>query len=112
MKYVPSNYQWELVRQNIKFILLFIDKVQITLSNLISQNRSYIQSNKYEIFINLWEECNNKFPKYSVLFTILDNLQKYIVLKIIIQQKMKYINILILLNFILVHYMIIYVNIG
>ena len=30
LKYVPSNYQWELVRQNIKFILLFIDKVQIT----------------------------------------------------------------------------------
>ena len=76
LKYVPSNYQWELVRQNIKFILLFIDKVQITLSNLITQNSSNIHSNKYDIFINLWEECNNKFPKYSVLFTILDNLTK------------------------------------
>lgn len=74
LKYVPSNYQWELVRQNIKFILLFIDKVQITLANLISKNSSYIQSNKYEIFMDLWKESSNKFPKYSVLFTILDNL--------------------------------------
>ena len=74
LKYVPSNYQWELVRQNIKFILLFIDKVQITLANLISKNSSYIHSNKYDIFRNLWQECNNKFPKYSVLFTILSNL--------------------------------------
>ena len=74
LKYVPSNYQWELVRQNIKFILLFIDKVQITLANLINQNSSYIKSNKYEIFMDLWKESSNKFPKYSVLFTILDNL--------------------------------------
>ena len=74
LKDIPSTYQWEMIRQNIKFILLFIDKVQLTLSPLLVKHGHLVACGEYEVFSGLWNEINEKYPKYSVLFNILKGL--------------------------------------
>jgi hypothetical protein len=74
LKDVPSTYQWEMIRQNIKFILLFIDKVQLVLQPLLIKHGHLVACGEYEVFSGLWNEINEKYPKYSVLFNILKGL--------------------------------------
>lgn len=68
---IPSTYQWELARQNIKFILLFIDKVQLSISPLLNRHKNLIHSGNYEVFLMIWNEMLDEYPKYKILFDIL-----------------------------------------
>jgi len=70
----PNKVQWELVRQNIKYILLFIDKIQLYLNNLINDNKDILVQNKFRTFTQLWhnEELVEEWKEYEVLFRLFD----------------------------------------
>jgi hypothetical protein len=78
----PSSYQWELVRQNIKYIILFLDKLQIYIGELVRENKEVFMRNNYKFFVEIWndfsdeQECQRNYLPYLKLFKIFSYLAK------------------------------------
>ena len=78
----PSSYQWELVRQNIKYIILFLDKLQMYIGELVRENKEVFMRNNYKFFVEIWDdfsdeqECQRSYLPYLKLFKIFSYLAK------------------------------------
>jgi hypothetical protein len=68
----PTSYQWELVRQNIKYIVRFLDKLQIYIGNLLVKNKNTFAKNNYQYLIDVWDEFGDEeYEEYEYLVKIL-----------------------------------------
>ena len=68
----PTSYQWELVRQNIKYIVRFLDKLQIYLGDLLIKNKNTFAKNNYKYLIDIWDELGDEeYEEYRCLIKIL-----------------------------------------
>ena len=73
----PTNYQWELVRQNIKYIVRFLDKLQIYLGDLLNNNKNTFAKNHYKYLIDIWDELDDEeYDEYKYLINILKKSSK------------------------------------
>ena len=73
----PTNYQWELVRQNIKYIVRFLDKLQIYLGDLLNKNKNTFAKNNYKYLIDIWDELDDEeYDDYKYLIDILKKSSK------------------------------------
>jgi len=78
----PSSYQWELVRQNIKYIILFLDKLQMYIGELVRENKEVFMGDNYKFFVEIWDDfsdeqkCQRNYLPYLKLFKIFSYLAK------------------------------------
>lgn len=68
----PTNYQWELVRQNIKYIVRFLDKLQIYVGDSLVSNKNIFSKSGYQYLIDIWDEFYvEEYEEYKYLIKIL-----------------------------------------
>ena len=78
----PSSYQWELVRQNIKYIILFLDKLQMYIGELVRENKEVFMRDNYKFFVQIWDhlfdenQCEVPYLPYLKLFKIFSYLAR------------------------------------
>jgi len=60
----PTTYQWEFARQNIKYIILLLDKLYLYTNQFLFKNSKLISKDNYNIFKIIWINMKKKVADY------------------------------------------------